>query len=76
MYNQLAETLTDSDYWTAELSARDREEIWAACLFRTAESHQRKHMTRMDFLKFDCVFLGLAKSKDGMWEIKTREATP
>jgi hypothetical protein len=78
IYDQLAESIWSNHYWNVELSAQDREQMRYAFQYRCGndQQRQRKGLSKIDFLKFDCVFLGLAKSKDGMWEMKTREVTP
>jgi len=78
LHDQLMEGICASHFWNTELSARDREEIDCAFAHRCEGNQQRweRGVVKMDFLRFDCVFLGLAKSKDGMWEIKTQAAIP
>jgi hypothetical protein len=77
IYDHLAEPIWSNHFWNVELSAQDREQMRAAFQYRCGHDRQRmrKGISKLDFLGFDCVFLGLAKSKDGMWELKTREAT-
>jgi len=77
MQDHFAEPIWANHYWNVELSSKDREEMRGAFQYRCDGNRKlwKKGIARIDFLKFDCVFMGLAKSKDGMWEIKTKEAT-
>jgi hypothetical protein len=77
MHDHLTEPIRANHYWTVELSPKDREEIRGAFQYRCDENQKlwSKGIARIDFLRFDCVFMGLAKSRDGMWEIKTKETT-
>ena len=78
MHTQLVESICGVDFWNTELNARDREEINGAFAYRCEGDQPRweKGIAKLDFMRLDCVFLGLAKSRDGMWEIKTQEAIP
>ncbi|RDB25785.1 hypothetical protein Hypma_006431 [Hypsizygus marmoreus] len=81
MYEQLSQSIAAKDYFTKVLDSRDREDMATAFFYRCGgvranNSRMARGMLRMDFLVFDVIFLGLAKSKDGMWEIKTADALP
>jgi hypothetical protein len=76
MHEQLMEPLTNNHFYNALMNASDRESIGEAFEFRTANCHlavRMKGAVRMDFLGPDVIFLGLAKSKDGMWKMKTKQ---
>ncbi|GLB40150.1 hypothetical protein LshimejAT787_0800210 [Lyophyllum shimeji] len=75
IYESLTKPISRRDLYNDELSAFDREEMSTAFCYRRGEETGRG-MLRMDFLGFDVVFLGLSKTKQGLWEIKTAEAMP
>jgi len=75
IHENLAKPIGRRDFYNEELSAFDREEMSIAFYDRRGE-HTGRGMLRMDFLGFDVVFLGLAKTKHGFWQIKTTQAMP
>lgn len=77
MHDQLLEPIMSNHFWNVEVSAQDREELTNAFNLRCDGDWQcrAKGAAKVDFLRSDCIFLGLKKSRDGMWEMKTGEAT-
>ncbi|KAF9468223.1 hypothetical protein BDZ94DRAFT_852532 [Collybia nuda] len=74
MYDQLHEGITSNHYYNVLLTSTDREEISIAFAQRTHGFPvlQHKGIMRIDFLRSDIICVGLSKSKDGMWKIKTK----
>lgn len=78
MYEQLFQRIRSSDLYNDALDARTREAITTAYFYRCSDRPEllSNGLLRVDFLEFDVVFLGLQRSREGMWEIKTAEAEP
>lgn len=76
IYEDLSKRLRTQDYCNDVLDERTREALFTAYYDRCGNDAQSLSMRllRMDFLESDYLFLGLKKSRNGMWEIKTREA--
>lgn len=78
MHEQLSERIRHRDFYNDVLDPYDRELMATAYFYRCGTDFERlsKGMLRVDFLGLDVCFMGLAKSRNGMWEIKTYEAEP
>ncbi|KAG6888828.1 hypothetical protein C0995_005703 [Termitomyces sp. Mi166 len=75
IYENLSTRVTRQEFYNVVLSPSDREEMTTAFYYRGGLQTDNG-MLRMDFLVFDVVFLGLAKGKNGLLEIKTGPASP
>lgn len=75
MYDQLHEGITSNEYFNVFLTSEDREEVSNAFAQRTHGYPVLRHkgVMRIDFLGADIMFVGLSKSKDGMWKMKTKQ---
>lgn len=64
--------ISHADFWNNEMDERAREAVGAAWAERTAnnELEQRRGVRRVDFLIGKTILEGIAKGKDGMWEMK------
>ena len=71
IYEELSKRLRTQDYCNDVLDERTREALFTAYSNRCG--NENEGFLRMDFLDSDCLFLGLKKSRSGMWEIKTLE---
>ncbi|KAH0585453.1 hypothetical protein H2248_008692 [Termitomyces sp. 'cryptogamus'] len=74
IYENLSTRVTRQEFYNVTLSPSDREEMTTAFYYRQG-LETGNGMLRVDFLGFDVVFLGLAKGKNGLLEIKTGPAT-
>ena len=75
IYEELSKRLRTQDYCNDVLDLRTREALYVAYSYRCGNDPQSlsEGYLRMDFLESDYLFLGLKKSRSGMWEIKTLE---
>ncbi|KAF5371865.1 hypothetical protein D9615_009526 [Tricholomella constricta] len=73
IHQNLGKQVRKRDFYNEALSTLDREELSRA-FHRRGGPETGDGVLRMDFLGSDMIFLGLAKSKHGLWEIKTAEA--
>jgi hypothetical protein len=73
MYEQLMTPIGSHDWYNAEMTAEDRERIEETYKVRCGGDLEALMggIRRMDWLGPDVGFLGLVKSWNGMWEIKT-----
>ncbi|KAF8071676.1 hypothetical protein FPV67DRAFT_890158 [Lyophyllum atratum] len=73
IHESLSKPINQRDFYNVDMTASDREEMSTAFYHRRGEDTGRG-MLRMDFLGSNVTFLGLAKTKHGVWEIKTSDA--
>jgi len=78
MYTQLSQRIRHEHLYNEVLNARTREALSTAYYYRCGSNVESlsNGVLRMDFLEFDVMVLGMKRSSNGMWEIKTREAEP
>jgi hypothetical protein len=64
-----------SDFYNNDVGEDERSKIARSFRARCGadESEIARGVRRVDFLMRDCTFLGLAKGRDGMFEMKTRK---
>ncbi|OBZ67724.1 hypothetical protein A0H81_12165 [Grifola frondosa] len=63
--------ISHADYWNTELDGQARERIAHAWSERCEDDEElRRGVKRVDFLMYRVILEGLAKGKDGMWEMK------
>ena len=71
----LTSRIKNSDFYNNEVTQGEREKISLAykerCQFNKSELSQG--VKKVDYLMRDCIFVGLARGRDGMWEMKTRK---
>jgi hypothetical protein len=71
----LTARINNSDFYNNELTQEEREKIARAwkerCQYNQGEMDQG--VKKVDYLMRDCIFVGLARGRDGMWEMKTRK---
>lgn len=67
--------ISKSDYYNNDVTEEERNKVARAWRERCQyDQHaMSRGVTKVDFLMRDCIFLGLAKGREGMWEIKTRK---
>ncbi|KAI0290159.1 hypothetical protein BC826DRAFT_913641 [Russula brevipes] len=67
--------IKNSDFYNSELTQDQREKISRAwkerCQYNQGEMNQG--VKKVDYLMRDCIFVGLVRGRDGMWEIKTKK---
>lgn len=78
LYESLRSVVPGEEFYTNELDADDREAIIKALEARCGKSQRKRKlgMMRVDFMKLDVLFLGLEKSDDDMWLMKTESIVP
>ncbi|KAI0040871.1 hypothetical protein FA95DRAFT_809633 [Auriscalpium vulgare] len=71
----LLSRVKDHDLYNAEVLNEDRARITQAWKERCQydDRAMAQGVLKVDFLTRDCIFIGLAKGRDGMFEIKTRK---
>ncbi|KAI0266257.1 hypothetical protein BC834DRAFT_986692 [Gloeopeniophorella convolvens] len=71
----LSSRIKNSDFYNNEITQEDREKISRAwkerCQYNQGEMGQG--VKKVDYLMRDCIFVGLTRGREGMWEIKTRK---
>lgn len=71
----LSSRIKNSDFYNNELTQEERGKISRAwkerCQYNQGAMSQG--VKKVDYLMRDCVFIGLARGRDGMWEMKTRK---
>ncbi|KAI0054369.1 hypothetical protein BV25DRAFT_810434 [Artomyces pyxidatus] len=74
-YTFLLSRVKDHDLYNFEVLNEDRQKITTAwrerCQYDSEAMSQG--VKKVDFMRGDCVFIGLAKGRDGMFEIKTKK---
>ena len=72
IYTQLRRPITQDEYYTEELTARDREILGWAFEERCAGDigEIARGVRRVDFLGREVGFVGLVRSRKGVWELK------
>lgn len=71
----LAGSIRREDYYNDELDAQDREELKRAWESRCNNRKERMEgVKRVDFLQEKCMFQGLSRGKNGMWQLHTGKA--
>jgi len=71
----LSSPISASDFFNTDVTDQERGKITMAWRERCQYNKElmSQGVKRVDFLMKDCIFIGLAKGKEGMWEIKTRK---
>ncbi|KAH0578199.1 hypothetical protein H2248_004074 [Termitomyces sp. 'cryptogamus'] len=73
VYKNIDSGVTVGDYYNEELGSEIRGRIARAYQSRTQGTAEKwKGIKWVDYLEDRCIFVGLVKSRDGMWEIQTR----
>jgi len=71
----LSSRIKNSDFYNNEITQEEREKIGRAwkerCQYNQGAMSQG--VKKVDYLMRDCVFIGLVRGRDGMWEIKTKK---
>ena len=71
----LSSRIKNSDFYNNEITQEEREKIARAwkerCQYNQGEMSQG--VKKVDYLMRDCIFVGLVRGREGMWEIKTRK---
>jgi hypothetical protein len=71
----LSSRIKNSDFYNNEITQEEREKIARAwkerCQYNQGEMSQG--VKKVDYLMRDCIFIGLVRGREGMWEIKTRK---
>ncbi|KAI0027236.1 hypothetical protein K488DRAFT_62149, partial [Vararia minispora EC-137] len=64
-----------SDFYNSAVTEEERAKIAGAFHARCGEDRAgvAQGVRRVDFLMRECMFLGLSKGRDGMWEMRTRK---
>ncbi|KAG5641438.1 hypothetical protein DXG03_005231 [Asterophora parasitica] len=75
IHQHLTKPVLGQEFYNEVLTATDRELVITAYSYRLG-GQKEESLRRMDFLGFDVMFCGLAKGKNGLWEIKTAQAQP
>jgi hypothetical protein len=75
LYKFLHARIHNSDFYNNDVSEEEREKIANSFRMRCGsdEKEFRKGIRKVDFLMRDCIFLGLSKGREGMWEMRTRK---
>lgn len=75
IHEQLRLPIGHHEYYTVELTSEDRDMLTSVFEERCAGDSREVvgGLRRVDFLGKDVYFVGLLKSKDGKWEMKTSE---
>ena len=78
LYEELGRPIGYDDYYTAALTAVDREMLNMAFQRRCRgdKALVRGGVRRVDFMGEGCCFAGIARSRDGTWELKTVQRIP
>ncbi|KAI9511053.1 hypothetical protein F5148DRAFT_975823 [Russula earlei] len=75
MQSLLYSRIKNSDFYNNEITQDEREKISRAwkerCQYNQGEMSQG--IKKVDYLMRDCIFVGLVRDRDGLWEIKTRK---
>ncbi|KAH0582200.1 hypothetical protein H2248_011848 [Termitomyces sp. 'cryptogamus'] len=75
MYSALQSQISSRDYFNAELGSDVRERIAKAYQLRTRgdeeETQEGIRIRRVDYLEDNTLFVGLERTEDGLWEMKT-----
>ncbi|KAF9471162.1 hypothetical protein BDN70DRAFT_763377, partial [Pholiota conissans] len=73
LYEELGRPIGYDEYYTAALTAVDREMLNMAFQRRCRgdKALVRGGVCRVDFMGEGCCFAGIARSRDGTWELKT-----
>jgi len=79
LFSQIQAVLTsrikNSDFYNNEITQEERGKISRAwkerCQYNQGEMSQG--VKKVDYLMRDCIFVGLARGRDGTWEVKTRK---
>ncbi|KAA1475025.1 hypothetical protein DENSPDRAFT_841724 [Dentipellis sp. KUC8613] len=74
IHDTLHSRITSSDFYNNDVTEDERTRVTEAWKYRCRNraSALNKGVLRVDFLLRECIFVGLAKGKDGMWEMRTR----
>ena len=66
--------ITNEDYYNNEMDESTREKIAEAWVIRCGDNKEERAMgvKRVDFLMDKVALEGVAKGKDGMWELKVK----
>ncbi|KAH9911643.1 hypothetical protein B0H21DRAFT_454401 [Amylocystis lapponica] len=74
IYASMMMPITQADFWNNEMDESVRERIGLAWAQRCADEEERSRgVRRVDFLMGRVVMEGLAKGKDGSWEMRLRK---
>jgi len=75
MQNMLSSRISKSDFYNNDVTQEEREKISRACKERCQynQGEMGQGVKKIDYLMRDCTFTGLVRSREGMWEIKTRK---
>jgi hypothetical protein len=70
----LSSRIKNSDFYNSEITQEEREKIARAWKERCQyKGEMSQGVKKVDYLMRDCIFIGLVRGRDGMWEIKTRK---
>lgn len=71
----LSSRIKNSDFYNNEITQEEREKIARAWKERCQynQGGMGQGVKKVDYLMRDCTLVGLVRSRDGMWEIKTRK---
>ncbi|KNZ78096.1 hypothetical protein J132_02287 [Termitomyces sp. J132] len=73
IYIALQSSINAQQYYNEELGSEIMERIAGAYERRTQGTDEKWNgIKRVDYLEDRCMFVGLVRSGDGMWEIRTR----
>jgi hypothetical protein len=74
MFQQLDLPITGKHWWNEEIDDVLRGKMTAEFHDRTRYNQDEigRGVKRVDFLRGRCIFEGLVKGRNGMWEMKTR----
>ncbi|VDB85504.1 unnamed protein product [Peniophora sp. CBMAI 1063] len=75
IWEVMSRQVRESDYWNSEVEDEERAKIDRAYAIRcTIDPTARQGGVRkVDFLMRECIFLGLSKGREGMYEMRTRK---
>ncbi len=71
----LSSRIKNSDFYNNSITQEERDKISRAwkerCQYNQGEMSQG--VKKVDYLMRDCVFMGLVRCREGIWEIKTKK---
>ncbi|KZV74307.1 hypothetical protein PENSPDRAFT_573240 [Peniophora sp. CONT] len=77
VWEVMSKQVREADYWNSEVEDEERDKINRAfelrCVLPTDPAARTGGVRKVDFLMRECIFLGLSKGREGMYEMRTRK---